>query len=297
MGSLSQMASGITWAADRGARVANLSFAAAGGYATVQNAAQYMKKKGGLVVTAAGNTGTAQTFAAHASTIVVSGTTSSDAKASWSSYGSFVDIAAPGASIWTTTRGGGYKAASGTSMATPVAAGVVGLMMASNPGLSAEGVESILFSTAVDLGTAGFDTSFGNGRVNASAAVAAAAARAGAVKRGGGGDARDARRPFWRALFLAREFLDQLIELGGALFRLDAFGFACRLGDAFGLAPFGFLAETLAQLLGGVLTVLVGQFGRLLAVEVEAVRRFFQSFEVAHGTRVHAQGNAQGLLL
>ena len=77
MGSLSQMASGITWAADRGARVANLSFAAAGGYATVQNAAQYMKKKGGLVVTAAGNTGTAQTFAAHASTIVVSGTTSS----------------------------------------------------------------------------------------------------------------------------------------------------------------------------------------------------------------------------
>ena len=176
MGSLSQMASGITWAADRGARVANLSFAAAGGYATVQNAAQYMKKKGGLVVTAAGNTGTAQTFAAHASTIVVSGTTSSDAKASWSSYGSFVDIAAPGASIWTTTRGGGYKAASGTSMATPVAAGVVGLMMASNPGLSAEGVESILFSTAVDLGSAGFDTSFGNGRVNASAAVAAAAA-------------------------------------------------------------------------------------------------------------------------
>lgn len=175
MGSLSQMASGITWAADRGARVANLSFAAAGGYATVQNAAQYMKKKGGLVVTAAGNTGTAQTFAAHPSTIVVSGTTSTDAKASWSSYGSFVDIAAPGASIWTTTRGGGYKAASGTSMASPVAAGVVGLMMAANPGLSAEGVESILLSTAVDLGSAGFDTSFGNGRINAAAAVAAAA--------------------------------------------------------------------------------------------------------------------------
>ena len=174
MGSLSQMASGITWAADRGARVANLSFAAAGGYATVQSAAQYMKNKGGLVVTAAGNSGTEQTFAPSASTIVVSATTSADAKASWSSYGSFVDIAAPGVSIWTTKRGGTYGAISGTSLATPVTAGVVGLMMAANPALGATDIESLLLSTAKDIGTAGFDKLFGNGRVDALAAVAAA---------------------------------------------------------------------------------------------------------------------------
>lgn len=176
MGSLSQMASGITWAANKGARVANLSFAGAGGYSTVQSAAQYMKNKGGLVVTAAGNYGTEQTFSPSDTTIVVSGTTSSDAKASWSSYGKFVDIAAPGTSIWTTTRGGGYKSASGTSMASPVAAGVVGLIMSANASLSAADVEKALFSTATDIGAAGFDTYFGNGRVDAAAAVKVAAA-------------------------------------------------------------------------------------------------------------------------
>lgn len=133
-----------------------------------------MKNKGGLVVTAAGNSGTEQTFAPSASTIVVSATTSTDDKASWSSYGSFVDIAAPGVSIWTTKRGGTYGAISGTSLATPVTAGVVGLMMAANPALSATDIESLLLSTAKDIGTAGFDKLFGNGRVDALAAVTAA---------------------------------------------------------------------------------------------------------------------------
>ena len=125
MGYLSQMAQAITWAADHGARVANLSFEAAGGYSTVQSAAQYMKNKGGLVVTAAGNTGTQQSFAASDATIVVSATDGNDARTSWSSYGSFVDLAAPGVSIWTTTSGGGYGAVSGTSFSTPITAGAI----------------------------------------------------------------------------------------------------------------------------------------------------------------------------
>ncbi len=179
MGYLSHMASGITWAADRGAKVANLSFAGVGGFATVQSAAQYMKNKGGVVVTAAGNYGTVETFAASDTNIVVSATDSSDVKASWSSYGQFVDVAAPGTSIWTTTRGGGYKAASGTSVASPVTAGVVALMMAANPAIGPADIEKLLFSTALDLGSAGFDTYYGRGRINAQAAVqAAASARA-----------------------------------------------------------------------------------------------------------------------
>lgn len=175
MGYISTMASGITWAADQGARVANLSFAAAGAYSTVQSAAQYMKNKGGLVVTAAGNDGTQQTYAANASTIVVSATSSSDVKASWSTYGQFVDIAAPGVSIYTTQRGGGYGAASGTSFAAPVTAGVAALMMAANPTLGAADIENALFATATDIGAAGFDNYYGHGRVNAGAAVAAVA--------------------------------------------------------------------------------------------------------------------------
>ena len=104
------------------------------------------------------------------------------------------------------------------------------------------------------------------------------------------GVAPKARRRFRgnRGLFVARELLDQLIELGRALFRLDAFGFARGLGGAFSLAPFGFLAETLAQLFGSVLAVLVGQFGRLLAVEVKAVRSLFQRLELAQRAGLYA---------
>lgn len=176
MGYLGLMASGVTWAADRGARVANLSFSAAGGYSTLQTAAQYMKNKGGVVVTAAGNDYTAITFAPSDTNIVVSATDMNDQKAAWSNYGQFVDIAAPGTSIWTTVKGGTYGSVAGTSFATPVTAGVVALMMAANPTLGAADVEKALFSTALDLGTAGFDTYYGNGRINAAAAVSAALA-------------------------------------------------------------------------------------------------------------------------
>jgi len=184
-GYLSQMAQGITWAADHGARVANLSFAGAGGYSTVQSAAQYMKNKGGLVVTAAGNNGRQETFAPNASVLVVSATDEADQIAGWSSYGEFVDITAPGVGVWTTSMGGGYGAVSGTSFSSPVTAGVVALIMAANPALNASEVENVLLSTAVDLGSAGADIYYGRGRVNAAAAVQAAA----------GGVARDTAAP------------------------------------------------------------------------------------------------------
>jgi subtilisin family serine protease len=172
----STMAQGITWAADHGARVANLSYDGAGGSSTVQSAAQYMKNKGGLVVTAAGNSGAQQTYAANDSILVVSATDGNDQLASWSSYGSFVDIAAPGVSILTTTVGGGYGSVSGTSFSSPITAGVVALIMAANPTLSAGQVQNVLLSTAVDIGPAGSDIYYGVGRVNAAAAVQAAVA-------------------------------------------------------------------------------------------------------------------------
>lgn len=175
MGYLSLMASGLTYAADSGARVANLSFQAAGGYSTVQTAAQYMKNKGGLVITAAGNVGVEQTFAASPSNIVVSAT-SGDTITVWSSYGAFVDVAAPGSNIYTTVKGSGYGYASGTSLASPITAGVIALMMAANPRLDPTSLKNVLFSTTVDLGSAGFDIYYGNGRINAAAAVNAAAA-------------------------------------------------------------------------------------------------------------------------
>ena len=171
----STIAQGLTYAADRGARVANISFGVAGS-ASVQSSAQYMKSKGGLVIVSAGNNGIDENIAPTTTMIAVSATDSADARATWSSYGSFVAISAPGSDIYTTVRGGGYGAWNGTSFSSPVTAGVVALVMATNPALDSAHVENILFSTAVDLGAAGRDPVYGYGRVNAAAAVQAAKA-------------------------------------------------------------------------------------------------------------------------
>lgn len=177
----STVASGLIYAADNGARVANVSYGGVTGSSSVTSAANYMKSKGGLVFVSSGNTGTDQGYAPNSAMIVVGATTSSDTRASWSSYGSFVTLTAPGSGIWTTRMGNGYAAVNGTSYASPVAAGVAALMMAAAPTLTNSRIESLLASTAVDLGTAGRDNYFGYGRINAAAAVQAALAAAPAV--------------------------------------------------------------------------------------------------------------------
>ncbi|MBC7452759.1 MAG: S8 family serine peptidase [Massilia sp.] len=175
----STIASGITYAADHGARIANVSYGPLAGIAAIQSAAQYMKSKGGLVFVSAGNNGIDEQTTPTTTLIAVSATDSNDAKASWSSYGAFVSLAAPGAGIWTTSKGGIYQSWNGTSFASPVAAGVAALMMAAAPSLDGADIEQALFSSAVDLGPAGRDPQFGYGRVNAAAGVKAAIAKAG----------------------------------------------------------------------------------------------------------------------
>jgi len=172
----STIASGVTYAADHGARVANASFSGVYASAAVQSAAQYLKSKGGLMVVSAGNSAANDGSPATTSMIPVSATDSNDLLASFSSFGSYVALAAPGVGIWTTSADGTYRAASGTSFSAPITAGVIALMMATKPTLSSSQVESLLYSTALDLGTAGRDIYFGYGRVNAVAAVSAAAA-------------------------------------------------------------------------------------------------------------------------
>lgn len=171
----STMASGLTWAADHGARVANISYENVANSSTVESAAQYFKSKGGLTVVCAGNSGALQTVGASANLVVVSATDSSDAKTSWSNYGIYVDIAAPGQSILTTSRGGGYGQWSGTSFSSPIVAGTAALMMAANPALPSDQVQSYLYSTSVDLGAVGKDDYYGAGRVDAARATLAAA--------------------------------------------------------------------------------------------------------------------------
>jgi thermitase len=172
-GYTSAISQAITYAADHGARVANASFGGIAGSAAIQSAAQYMKNKGGLVFVSAGNNGIDENIAQTTTLVAVSATDEWDNRTSWSSYGNFVSLAAPGI-VYTTRPGSSYGQAMGTSFSSPLAAGVAALVMSANPALSSTQVEKLLFSTAADLGSAGRDNIYGYGRVDAGAAVKAA---------------------------------------------------------------------------------------------------------------------------
>ncbi|WP_035374251.1 S8 family serine peptidase [Pseudoduganella violaceinigra] len=172
----STMASGVTWAADHGARVVNISYGNAPSSAAVQSAANYLRSKGGLLFVSTGNNAKDEGFVPTSTMIPVSSTDSADNLSSFSSYGAYTALSAPGSGIYTTVQGGTYGSVNGTSFASPIAAAVAALVMSANPSLSADQVQNILFSTAVDLGTPGRDSKFGYGRVNAAAAVQAAGA-------------------------------------------------------------------------------------------------------------------------
>jgi len=168
----SAMASGLNWAADHGARVANISYIASTS-STVRTAAQYFQSKGGVVVSSAGNNSTFDSSADNPYILTVSATDQTDALSYFSNTGNNIDIAAPEGAD-TTQMGGGYTYAGGTSISAPIVAGVAALVISANPALSGSQVQDILKQNADDLGPSGWDPSYGSGRVNASRAVRAA---------------------------------------------------------------------------------------------------------------------------
>lgn len=174
-GSYSAIANGITWAADRGARVINLSLGGTSSSRTLQSAVDYAWNRNCLLIAAAGNNGNSIAFypAACRNVVAVSATDSSDRRPSWSNYGTYVDVSAPGVSVLTLYGANSYASWNGTSFASPVTAGVVSLMAAANPSLSNAGVVDALLKNSDDIGTAGYDVYYGYGRVNARKAVAA----------------------------------------------------------------------------------------------------------------------------
>jgi thermitase len=190
-GDILSVASGIVYAADR-AEVLNLSLGAASGSQTLLNAINYAAStQGRLVVAAAGNCGNSNYPyngcpalnqpsypAAYSNVMAVAATTASDTRASFSTMGSYVDIAAPGSYIYNTYYGNSYAYESGTSQATPHVAGLAALVWAENPGYTAAQVWSRITATAVDLGGAGVDTSFGAGRIDVTSALGLTALQA-----------------------------------------------------------------------------------------------------------------------
>jgi len=173
----STIAAGITYAADRGVRIANVSYGPMADDPVIVGAAQYMKNKNGLVFVSAGNEARDEQMQPSTALIAVSATNSTDALAGFSSYGAFVSMSAPGEGIITTGLNKSYVGVNGTSFASPVTAAVAALMMAAAPSLNSSEIELALFESAKDLGNAGRDPLYGHGRVDAHAAVQAALKR------------------------------------------------------------------------------------------------------------------------
>ena len=168
-GTLDDVANGIIHAADNGADVISLSLGAPVGATTLRNAVDYAWNSGSVVVAAAGNSGTSLPSypAYYDNAIAVAATDSNDNKASFSNYGSWVDVAAPGVDIYSTYTGSSYRSLSGTSMATPHVAGLAGLLDAQ--GRSASQIRAAIENTAVPISGPG--TYWSKGRINAYKAV------------------------------------------------------------------------------------------------------------------------------
>jgi subtilisin family serine protease len=146
------IAAGIVWASDHGARVINLSLGGPGSSVELTNALAYASAKGVIVVAAAGNAGVTTQFfpAADPHAISVAATTVADQRYSWSNFGSWVRLAAPGCNV-APILGDGYGTFCGTSSATPVVAGLVALELSAQPAATAREAEEALASAAVPL--------------------------------------------------------------------------------------------------------------------------------------------------
>ncbi|MBM4459080.1 MAG: hypothetical protein FJ011_15180 [Chloroflexi bacterium] len=201
-GYTSDVVAGITWAADRGARIINLSLGGPGASTALQDAVNYAFVKGALIVAAAGNeysSGSPTIYPAACQNVIgVAATNDQDGHASYSSAGSWVDVAAPGgdptsasdpnprhwimstylrsaaASLSKQSIQAAYERAHGTSMSTPHVAGLAALVWSRHPDWTNAQVEWAIKSTAVDRGAPGRDNLFGYGRIDAHAAVALA---------------------------------------------------------------------------------------------------------------------------
>jgi thermitase len=190
-GSTFDLAQAIKDAADNGAKVINMSLGGScgSGWPNVETAVNYALSKGVVLVAASGNNSSTPVLcpAAINGVMAVGATNADDQRASYSTYGAALDVAAPGDAIYSTYPGGGYTTMSGTSMATPHVAGLAALLWSYAPALSNSQVRNIIEMSADDLipsspdacavnnpgyiDKTGWDPCFGFGRINARRAL------------------------------------------------------------------------------------------------------------------------------
>ncbi|MFH1052221.1 MAG: S8 family serine peptidase [bacterium] len=168
---------GIVYLAELGCDVINCSWGG-GGYSRANaEAVEYADALGAIVIAAAGNDNSPAPFypSSYPHLVSVASVSSKDIRANYSNYGNFVDICAPGGQtnvdggIMSCIRNGGYARFQGTSMASPVAAGVFGLVKAKFPDWSNEHIKRQVIGTAdnIDSLNPNYINMLGNGRINA----------------------------------------------------------------------------------------------------------------------------------
>jgi subtilisin len=166
---ISNIIKGLDWVAgtysdgnpNNDIQVVNMSFG--GGNSSAEEAAlQTIYNLGVLLVSSAGNSsGSVNYPAAYSFVMAISASTSSEGFASYSNSGSEVELIAPGSSIYSTYKGGGYRTLSGTSMSSPMVAGAAALAWSANPGYSRDQIRNLLKSSAEDVGLTSNQQGFG----------------------------------------------------------------------------------------------------------------------------------------
>lgn len=175
-GTAFDIAQGIRWATDNGARVINLSVGNYTPSAALQEACTYAYKRNVVLVAATGNDATDQPGypAAYKEVIGVSAVDHNKRFADFSNFGEYVDVVAPGVDIPSTYIYSDFAALSGTSMACPHVAALASLIISVNPSLSNKEVMDIIRKSSQDLGDAGHDNTFGYGLIDVKAALQSA---------------------------------------------------------------------------------------------------------------------------
>ncbi|MEF7566048.1 S8 family peptidase [Bacillus infantis] len=166
------IAQGILHAVEKGAKVINMSLGGPMKSPVIEEAVNKALEKNVTVVAAAGNTGddTLSYPAAYEGVISVGSVNSKKNLSDFSTFGPSVDVVAPGDEVYSTLydyeKKSTFTKMSGTSMASPMVAGTVSLLLSKYPDLTPSQVEYVLEHTADDLGDKGFDVKYGNGLIN-----------------------------------------------------------------------------------------------------------------------------------
>ena len=165
------LAKAIRFAANQGAEVVNMSFGSLDNSQVIKNSIEYAKSKGVTLVASAGNSNTSapQYPAAYSGVLTTAATDLSDVKASFSNYGSYVYVDAPGVNLILPYPGGYYAMVSGTSFSSPEVAATAALIRSIRP----SGISSSMANSAVDIDSKNpnYQNQLGHGRIDVLQAV------------------------------------------------------------------------------------------------------------------------------